>query len=46
MNVKLLFLEVREGAHMFWWLHYTTADTTTPTDRPLILWVCEQDYEI
>lgn len=24
---------------MFWWLHYTTADTPKPTDRPLILWL-------
>lgn len=24
---------------MFWWLHYTTADTPQPTDRPLILWL-------
>ena len=24
---------------MFWWLHYTVADTVTYTDRPLILWL-------
>lgn len=33
-----LLSDVREGTHMFWWLHYTTA-TTVPTDRPLILWL-------
>lgn len=32
-------LDVREGAHMFWWLHYTIADTAQFTDRPLILWL-------
>lgn len=32
-------LDVREGAHMFWWLHYTIADTNQFTDRPLILWL-------
>lgn len=33
-------LAVREGAHMFWWLHYTIADgVTDPTERPLILWL-------
>lgn len=31
--------DVREGAHMFWWLHYTTANTSRVTDRPLILWL-------
>ncbi|CRL03157.1 CLUMA_CG016183, isoform A [Clunio marinus] len=30
---------VREGAHMFWWLHYTIAETPNVTDRPLILWL-------
>lgn len=24
---------------MFWWLHYTTADVTSYTDRPLIFWL-------
>lgn len=24
---------------MFWWLHYTTANTPQVTDRPLILWL-------
>ena len=24
---------------MFWWLHYTIADTNHFTDRPLILWL-------
>jgi serine carboxypeptidase 1 len=32
-------LDVREGAHIFWWLHYTIAETTSVTDRPLILWL-------
>ncbi|CAG9833774.1 unnamed protein product [Diabrotica balteata] len=33
------FSEVRPGANLFWWLHYTTADVPTPTDRPLIIWL-------
>ncbi|CAG9767490.1 unnamed protein product [Ceutorhynchus assimilis] len=32
------YVDVREGAHMFWWLHYT-ASTTKPTDKPLIIWL-------
>ncbi|XP_058827051.1 retinoid-inducible serine carboxypeptidase-like [Topomyia yanbarensis] len=34
------FVEVRPGAHMFWWLHYTT-DTNAQhyTNRPLIVWL-------
>ncbi len=34
------FVNVREGASLFWWLHYTIADgLKNPTDRPLILWL-------
>uniref|UniRef100_A0A6P7FN15 Retinoid-inducible serine carboxypeptidase n=1 Tax=Diabrotica virgifera virgifera TaxID=50390 RepID=A0A6P7FN15_DIAVI len=33
------FSEVRPGANLFWWLHYTTADVSTPTDRPLLIWL-------
>ncbi|XP_066148897.1 retinoid-inducible serine carboxypeptidase-like [Euwallacea fornicatus] len=32
------YVAVREGAYIFWWLHYTTA-TTKPTERPLIIWL-------
>ncbi|CAH0551590.1 unnamed protein product [Brassicogethes aeneus] len=30
---------IREGAHMFWWLYYTNADVDNYTDRPLIIWL-------
>lgn len=34
------FENVREGAHMFWWLYYTTAeDIDSPFDRPLAIWL-------
>lgn len=33
------FVTVREGAHMFWWLYYTTADVEAFTDRPLAIWL-------
>lgn len=33
------FVQVRPGAHMFWWLFYTTADVITPSDQPLIIWL-------
>ncbi|XP_050296189.1 retinoid-inducible serine carboxypeptidase-like isoform X2 [Anthonomus grandis grandis] len=32
------YVEVRKGAYMFWWLHYTTA-TPDYTKRPLIIWL-------
>ncbi|KAL1489475.1 hypothetical protein ABEB36_014363 [Hypothenemus hampei] len=32
------YVTVREGAHMFWWLHYTTA-TKNSTQRPLVIWL-------
>uniref|UniRef100_A0A182P9E3 Carboxypeptidase n=1 Tax=Anopheles epiroticus TaxID=199890 RepID=A0A182P9E3_9DIPT len=33
------FAEVRPGAHMFWWLYYTTADVPNHADRPLVIWL-------
>lgn len=33
------YVTVREGAHMFYWLFYTTADEPTYTNRPLIVWL-------
>lgn len=33
------FVTVREGAHMFWWLYYTTAEVEAFTDRPLAIWL-------
>ena len=32
------YVTVRENAHMFWWLYYTTG-TTQYTDAPLIMWL-------
>ncbi|XP_055532872.1 retinoid-inducible serine carboxypeptidase-like [Wyeomyia smithii] len=33
------YVEVRKGAHMFWWLYYTTAEVEQFTDRPLLIWL-------
>ncbi|CAG4985684.1 unnamed protein product [Colias eurytheme] len=33
------YVDVREGAHMFYWLYYTTADVKNYTERPLIVWL-------
>ncbi|XP_047019709.1 retinoid-inducible serine carboxypeptidase-like isoform X1 [Helicoverpa zea] len=33
------YVTVREGAHMFYWLFYTTADVPNYTDRPLVVWL-------
>lgn len=33
------FEDVRDGAHMFWWLYYTTADVESPFKRPLAIWL-------
>ena len=36
----LLFLDVREGAHMFWWMHFTKAAVVEDfTERPIIFWL-------
>lgn len=29
---------MRENAHIFWWLHYTTADADV-LERPLVIWL-------
>ncbi|KAL1403332.1 hypothetical protein pipiens_019414 [Culex pipiens pipiens] len=33
------FVEVRPGAHMFYWLYYTTASDEDYSERPLIIWL-------
>ncbi|XP_037959932.1 retinoid-inducible serine carboxypeptidase-like [Teleopsis dalmanni] len=33
------FVDVRKGAHMFYWLYYTTANVTHHTERPLAIWL-------
>uniref|UniRef100_A0A1Q3FSI3 Carboxypeptidase n=1 Tax=Culex tarsalis TaxID=7177 RepID=A0A1Q3FSI3_CULTA len=33
------FVDVRPGAHMFYWLYYTTADVEDYTERPLVIWL-------
>ncbi|XP_017061156.1 retinoid-inducible serine carboxypeptidase [Drosophila ficusphila] len=33
------YVDVREGAHMFYWLYYTTANVSSYTERPLVLWL-------
>lgn len=38
-GTKWGYANVREGVHLFWWLYYTTANVTKPTDRPLVIWL-------
>lgn len=33
------YVEVRKGAHLFYWLHYTTANVSAYTERPLVIWL-------
>lgn len=33
------FVDVRPGAHMFYWLYYTTAAVEDYTERPLVIWL-------
>ncbi|XP_065355870.1 retinoid-inducible serine carboxypeptidase-like [Calliphora vicina] len=33
------FVDVRKGAHMFYWLYYTNANVTSYTERPLAIWL-------
>ncbi|XP_044258960.1 uncharacterized protein LOC123007630 [Tribolium madens] len=38
-NQEWGFVEVREGAHMFWWLHKTAASVDKYTEKPLLIWL-------
>lgn len=33
------YVDVRPGAHMFYWLYYTSADVPSFYDRPLVIWL-------
>ncbi|XP_018790727.1 PREDICTED: retinoid-inducible serine carboxypeptidase-like [Bactrocera latifrons] len=33
------YVDVRTGAHMFYWLYYTTANVSKYTERPLAIWL-------
>lgn len=33
------YVEVRDGAHMFWWLYYANSSSASYTDLPLVMWL-------
>lgn len=33
------YVEVRDGAHMFWWLYYADSQTAHYQDLPLVMWL-------
>ncbi|XP_041941959.1 retinoid-inducible serine carboxypeptidase [Alosa sapidissima] len=33
------YVDVREGAHMFWWLYYANNPATSYTELPLVMWL-------
>ncbi|XP_020507248.1 retinoid-inducible serine carboxypeptidase [Labrus bergylta] len=33
------YVEVRDGAHMFWWLYYADSPSAHSMDLPLVLWL-------
>lgn len=33
------YIDVRPGAHVFYWLYYTTANVPRYQDRPLVIWL-------
>lgn len=33
------YVEVREGAHMFWWLYYADSQSAESKDLPLVMWL-------
>uniref|UniRef100_A0A665U9U1 Carboxypeptidase n=1 Tax=Echeneis naucrates TaxID=173247 RepID=A0A665U9U1_ECHNA len=33
------YVQVREGAHMFWWLYYADSQTPGYMDLPLVMWL-------
>lgn len=33
------YVEVRDGAHMFWWLYYADRRSAGNTEMPLVMWL-------
>ncbi|XP_031421135.1 retinoid-inducible serine carboxypeptidase [Clupea harengus] len=33
------YVDVREGAHMFWWLYYANSPDNSYTELPLVMWL-------
>ncbi|XP_029914080.1 retinoid-inducible serine carboxypeptidase [Myripristis murdjan] len=33
------YVQVRDGAHMFWWLYYADSETAGYKDLPLVMWL-------
>uniref|UniRef100_A0A672SXL4 Carboxypeptidase n=1 Tax=Sinocyclocheilus grahami TaxID=75366 RepID=A0A672SXL4_SINGR len=33
------YVDVREGAHMFWWLYYANSSSASYKDLPLVMWL-------
>ena len=33
------YVDVREGAHMFWWLYYADSPSASYTELPLVMWL-------
>ncbi|XP_067471908.1 retinoid-inducible serine carboxypeptidase [Thunnus thynnus] len=33
------YVEVRDGAHMFWWLYYADSQSAENNDLPLVMWL-------
>ncbi|XP_042169354.1 retinoid-inducible serine carboxypeptidase-like, partial [Oncorhynchus tshawytscha] len=33
------YVDVREGAHMFWWLYYADSPSTSYSQLPLVMWL-------
>lgn len=33
------YVEVRDGAHMFWWLYYADSQSADYRDLPLVMWL-------
>lgn len=33
------YVDVRDGAHMFWWLYYANSSSASFQDLPLVMWL-------
>lgn len=42
------YVDVRDGAHMFWWLYYADSQSAGYKDLPLVMWlqVSHESYSI
>ncbi|CDQ94641.1 unnamed protein product [Oncorhynchus mykiss] len=40
------YVDVREGAHMFWWLYYADSPSASYSQLPLVMWLQVSNFTL